>query len=118
MTKAIRNFIWSGSILQKKLVQVSWKKCCRPKEEGGLGLRDLSLLNKALLKKFAWRVMTVDSDLFSYLRARFFRSNGDLDTKLNPPFGLGFDLCVKIFVKNPVGWLEDILKSNFRLIIG
>lgn len=53
MTKAIRNFIWSDSILQKKLVQVSWKKCCRPKEEGGLGLRDLSLLYKALLKKFA-----------------------------------------------------------------
>ncbi|PON81274.1 hypothetical protein TorRG33x02_229060, partial [Trema orientale] len=24
-----------------------------------------------------------------------------LDIRLNPPFGLGFDLCVKIFVKNP-----------------
>ncbi|PON64273.1 hypothetical protein PanWU01x14_125870 [Parasponia andersonii] len=77
MTKAIQNFIWSGSILQKKLVQVLWRKCCRPNEEGSLGFRDLSLLNKALLKKFTWRVITVDSDLFSYLRAHFFKSNGD-----------------------------------------
>ena len=77
MTKAIRNFIWSGSMLQKKHIQVSWKKYCRSKEEGGLGLRDLSLLNKVLLKKFTWRMMTIDSDLFIYLHAHFFKDNGD-----------------------------------------
>jgi hypothetical protein len=43
----IRNFIWSGSIDQRKLVTVAWKKICSPFEEGGLGLRSLKVLNAA-----------------------------------------------------------------------
>jgi hypothetical protein len=30
---------------------VAWKKVCRPKNQGGLGVLDLSIQNKALLLK-------------------------------------------------------------------
>ncbi|PON60424.1 hypothetical protein TorRG33x02_284820, partial [Trema orientale] len=66
------------SILHRKPIQVPWKLCFCPKVEGGLGLRDLSTLNKALLKKFAWRILMVDSDLFAYPCARFFMRKGDV----------------------------------------
>lgn len=33
----IMNFIWSGDVMQRKLVTVSWAKCCQP-----LSLRSIS----------------------------------------------------------------------------
>jgi len=43
----IMNFIWSGDVMQRKLVTVSWAKCCQPLCEGGLSLRSISALNEA-----------------------------------------------------------------------
>ena len=45
----IRNFLWTGSIASRKLVSVSWDKCCSLLDEGGIALKRLSYLNKALL---------------------------------------------------------------------
>ncbi|XP_058746523.1 uncharacterized protein LOC131619448 [Vicia villosa] len=49
-----RNFIWSGNIDTRKLVTVAWDKCCRPFEEGGLGIRSLITLNEAANLKLCW----------------------------------------------------------------
>ena len=43
-----------------------------PKEKGDLGVKDLSVLNEAMLKKLVWRMMTEDSMIFTYLRAHYF----------------------------------------------
>ncbi|KAL9678548.1 hypothetical protein QQ045_016393 [Rhodiola kirilowii] len=48
-----RNFLWSGSSSGKRNM-VAWKKVCKPKEEGGLGLLNLCLFNKALLLWQIW----------------------------------------------------------------
>jgi hypothetical protein len=37
-----RNFIWQGLNKEKKIALVSWEKLCRPKHQGGLGVRDPS----------------------------------------------------------------------------
>jgi hypothetical protein len=47
LEKCIRNFIWSGDIEKRKLVTISWKKLCRPMDQGGLNLRSLISLNTA-----------------------------------------------------------------------
>ena len=44
----------------------------RSKEECGLGVKDLIVLNKAMLKKLALRMMTENSMIFTYLFARYF----------------------------------------------
>lgn len=36
---------------------VSWKKVCRPKREGGLGIRSSRDMNKALVAKVGWRLI-------------------------------------------------------------
>lgn len=51
MEKRIRRFLWTISVALKKLVSVSWDRCCSPKREGGLVLKNLYLLNEALLSK-------------------------------------------------------------------
>ncbi|KAL0455266.1 UNVERIFIED_CONTAM: hypothetical protein Slati_0865800 [Sesamum latifolium] len=40
--------------------KVAWQQICRPVSEGGLGIRDLHALNKGLMSKHLWRVITAD----------------------------------------------------------
>ncbi|XP_074305846.1 uncharacterized protein LOC141641068 [Silene latifolia] len=46
----------------RRVPLVAWKKVCRPKEEGGLGIRDLGLWNKAIVGKLVnWIAKKKDS---------------------------------------------------------
>jgi hypothetical protein len=38
-----------------KYYLVSWSKVCSPTSEGGLGIRNLRMFNRALLRKWLWR---------------------------------------------------------------
>ncbi|KAL0455426.1 UNVERIFIED_CONTAM: LINE-1 reverse transcriptase [Sesamum latifolium] len=40
--------------------KVSWQQVCRPVTEGGLGIRDLLALNRGLMSRHLWRVITAD----------------------------------------------------------
>ena len=53
--KQQRNFPWGGMGEEFKHHLVGWDKVCTPKEKGGLGVRNLTLFNKALLVKWLWR---------------------------------------------------------------
>ena len=56
---------------------------CLPKENGGLGFRDVSLLNEAMLVKQSWRVIVVPDSLVSHiLKARYFKKDSFIQAKL------------------------------------
>jgi len=42
----------------KSISWVSWKVLCKPREEGGLGLRDIRKFNSALLAKWRWHYIS------------------------------------------------------------
>eukprot|EP00253_Pinus_taeda_P035962 PITA_35962 len=65
--EVLRKFIWGGSSNQKKWALVSWKHLIKHKEEGGLGLRDPSKLNKILGAKLWWRWLRGGNDLWKQL---------------------------------------------------
>ncbi|RVW40194.1 Transposon TX1 uncharacterized 149 kDa protein [Vitis vinifera] len=50
-----RDFLWGGGSLERKPHLVRWKVVCLSKKKGGLGIKCLSNLNKALLSKWNWR---------------------------------------------------------------
>ncbi|XP_026420067.1 uncharacterized protein LOC113316049 [Papaver somniferum] len=52
---AIRNFLWSGDSKVSRSFVVAYDKICAPYEEGGLGLTQLSVMNKALLMSLWWK---------------------------------------------------------------
>ena len=47
-----RQFLWGGSDLEKKVSLVSWATVCTEKKKGGIGIKNLSKMNKALLSKW------------------------------------------------------------------
>ncbi|KAL2224531.1 UNVERIFIED_CONTAM: hypothetical protein Sindi_3020800 [Sesamum indicum] len=48
--KRLRNFLWKGTT-SSGYAKVAWKDVCRPTDEGGLGFKDISTLNRALMSK-------------------------------------------------------------------
>ncbi|MCI00244.1 LINE-1 reverse transcriptase like [Trifolium medium] len=67
-----RNFLWGGANKKTKLAWVKWVDVCRPKERGGLGIRNLRLVNVSLLTKWRWRLLT-SQDMFwvKVLKAKY-----------------------------------------------
>ncbi|KAL0445479.1 UNVERIFIED_CONTAM: hypothetical protein Slati_1675800 [Sesamum latifolium] len=57
--KRLRTFLWKGHS-GGGYAKVAWSHICRPKEEGGLGIRNVLALNRALMSRHLWRVITSD----------------------------------------------------------
>jgi len=53
--KLQRNFLWGVLGLEFKYHLVSWSKVCSPISKGGLGIKNLMVINRALLGKWLWR---------------------------------------------------------------
>ena len=49
-----RKFIWGSSGEKAKFSLVSWEDVCKPKDQGGLGLRDPKIMSEILGAKIWW----------------------------------------------------------------
>ncbi|KAK1300868.1 hypothetical protein QJS10_CPB13g01356 [Acorus calamus] len=51
-----KRFLWQGSDESRRAPHlVDWGTVCKPKKEGGMGVLDLRVMNRALLSKWVWR---------------------------------------------------------------
>ncbi|XP_042484468.1 uncharacterized protein LOC122064777, partial [Macadamia integrifolia] len=78
LEKWIRNFIWTREVDSVKKIAVKWLDVCKPKQEGGLGIRRLREVNSACLCKLVWQMKYGNSALSSFLHARFINSDGSM----------------------------------------
>ncbi|KAL9659167.1 hypothetical protein QQ045_024031 [Rhodiola kirilowii] len=68
------NFLWDRGSTTKHH-WVTWEAICKPKDEGGLGLRLLSDVKKCLLSKLAWRFMQNKSIWAKFARSKYLYSS-------------------------------------------
>ena len=67
------SFWWGQKDKERKMAWVAWEKLCIPKEEGGMGFRDLRAFNLALLTKQGWRLQqNANSLVHRVFKARYF----------------------------------------------
>ncbi|KHN15540.1 Putative ribonuclease H protein, partial [Glycine soja] len=60
-----RNFLWGGDREHKKILWVKWEDICLPKAEGGLGIKEISKFNEALLGKWIWALASDQQQLWA-----------------------------------------------------
>ncbi|RVW40948.1 putative ribonuclease H protein [Vitis vinifera] len=91
LEKLQRNFLWGGANGGNKAHLIKWEVVCTDKKKGGLGLRKLIWLNKALLSKWIWRFARAKEELWKkVLEAKYGQEEfGWRTRKANGVFGVG-----------------------------
>ncbi|KAL8537668.1 hypothetical protein ACS0TY_012702 [Phlomoides rotata] len=70
--RAMRNFLWTGSIEKTGFCIVNWTKVCAPKEEGVFGIRNIMTANEVFLQCLAWNILNSTETSMLFVRVRFF----------------------------------------------
>ncbi|KAJ9697654.1 hypothetical protein PVL29_006993 [Vitis rotundifolia] len=91
LEKLQRGFLWGGGNLERKAHLVKWEVVCGDKKKGGLGLRKLTCLNRALLGKWIWRFACVKEEPWKkVLEVKYGQGDfGWRTRKANGAFGVG-----------------------------
>lgn len=62
--KLCSTFLWSGGELKTTKAKIAWENICKPKQEGGLGLRSLKEANDVCCLKLIWRIASHGDSLW------------------------------------------------------
>ena len=62
--KSCSAFLWSGATMSSHKAKISWESVCKPKREGGLGLRSLKEANNVCVLKLIWRIVSHGNSLW------------------------------------------------------
>ena len=90
LTSAVAQFWWSPGGSTRGLHWKSWDKVCIDKEEGGLGFKDITDFNTAMLGKQLWRLIEKPNTLFArVLKGRYYRNASTLEPirSYSPSYG-------------------------------
>ncbi|KAK8629910.1 hypothetical protein V6N13_078727 [Hibiscus sabdariffa] len=75
----ITRFWWYNSKEKERGIHwLNWRKLCKPKDQGGLGFRDLRTFNKALIAKVAWRLIKFPDSLLARTLMGIYFPDGDI----------------------------------------
>jgi hypothetical protein len=92
---------------EHKIHWINWGRLCSPKDEGGMGFRDLHCFNLALLAKQGWRLATQPTSLFSRVfRSKYFPRCSFWQAKLgsSPSFIWRSILAARDLLRKGIRW--------------
>lgn len=85
----IRRFWWAGVQDDNPTSPIafrSWEDICQPKDNGGLGIRDLHIVNKSLLTHAAYNIANNKNPfLSSVMKAKYYHNSSFWTAKATGP---------------------------------
>jgi hypothetical protein len=85
-------FFWQSDGHKKKYRLTKWNIVCRPKDQGGLGIKVLELKNKCLLSKWLFKLINEEGIWQELLRNKYLHSKCLAEVQAKPldsPFWKG-----------------------------
>jgi hypothetical protein len=76
-TQMVRNFWWGEDENKRKVHWEAWDVLTKPKYFGGVGFRDLKVLNQAMLARQCWRIIKNPNSLCARLLKSVYYPNGN-----------------------------------------
>ncbi|XP_022039954.1 uncharacterized protein LOC110942484 [Helianthus annuus] len=64
LEKRMRRFLWNVGNIGKVKAKVAWNDVCLPKQEGGLGIRRVGDVNRALITNHIWSILVKRKSLW------------------------------------------------------
>ena len=110
-----RDFLWDEGALEKKLHLVKWTIVCSDKKKGSLGVKSLSILNRALLCKWSWRFAVERESLWRLVISRKFgvQERGWRTHEVRKGYGVGLWKEGSLMFKNIVFSMGDGRRVRF-----
>lgn len=107
LTSIVRKFWWTGIQKDgeaKPICFRAWDDICRPMPKGGLGIRNLAIMNKSLFTNVAWSIINNPSSFIAkVLKAKYFHNSPIWKPNLYTPKSAFWASFIKI--------LPDIISS-------
>ena len=78
----IKKFWWGQRNERRKIHWKNWETLCQPKQEGGMGFKELNKFNDAMLAKQVWRLIYDANSLFyRVFKSKYFLNCNIFDAK-------------------------------------
>jgi hypothetical protein len=72
-------FLWQGAEEKFRYHMAKWEMVSRPKDQGGLGIINMKIMNESLLVKWIWKIFQQPDELwFKILKAKYLGEHGFL----------------------------------------
>lgn len=124
-------FLWSGSPNIHTKTKVAWEDMCKPKKEGGLGIRRLTDTSRVFALSLIWRLITNTTSLWvSWTKAYLLRTHSLWDVSTTSAGSWIWRKLLKLrdqaasFIKSEIGngkntmfWFDDWLNVGRLLDI-
>ncbi|GKV33229.1 hypothetical protein SLEP1_g41758 [Rubroshorea leprosula] len=117
----LREFLWGGAELKRKISWVSWEMVCRSKEKGGLGVMDLRRRNWALLGKWWFRLGEGEGGESLWKRVvwdKYYGGRREVDIRAVESVRMSRIWRDVISVGGNSIKLQDMLGKGFRWMVG
>jgi len=106
--RMMNSFWWGhGRTTHRGINWLSWEKLSIHKSQGGMGFKDLSAFNLAMLGKQAWKFLSEPKSLVSRIfKARYFPNKSFLDANIghNPSYVWRSILRSRLIVRGGTRW--------------
>lgn len=108
--KCHRQFLWGDTDTKKKIHLVGWNRVCKPKDHGGLDIKQMTKLNGSLLAKVGWKIMTEQDALWvKVVKGKSLSNSNFLECRANAQSSYTWRSVIKG---------QDVLKRGLKWVIG